>query len=270
MFIQRALVSLTLGPFVILITYLGGLYYFIPVFLFLAIAAWEYCRIASYLGWYVPPTILLPIVGGQWVAAQWSTPAFQLFIPLGFMVAIAFILWQYEIRRRAPIAADWMGLFGGIVILGWLGGHFFRIRGLPDFAWQWTLLAILGTAVADSGAYVVGKFLAGTAVLGRHQLTPRLSPNKTIEGFVGGVVLGTVITTAVAVPIGIPAVSGFLMGLFTSLLSPLGDLSISLLKREAKVKDSGRLLPGHGGALDRVDSLIWSVTIGYYLALFLS
>ncbi|MCP5098474.1 MAG: phosphatidate cytidylyltransferase, partial [Chloroflexi bacterium] len=125
------------------------------------------------------------------------------------------------------------------------------------------------TWIADSAAYVVGKFLAGKFLLGRHQLSPRLSPNKTIEGYVGGIFFATLVTVIVGNLFGVVIWGAVLLGVLVSAISPLGDLAISLLKREAGVKDSGTLLPGHGGALDRVDSLVWSVTMGYYLALFL-
>jgi phosphatidate cytidylyltransferase len=158
-----------------------------------------------------------------------------------------------------------MVMVGGIILVGWLGGHFFLVRRVEHMAWQWTMLAMIATWIADSGAYLVGKFLAGS-LIGKHKLSPHLSPNKTIEGYIGGIVLGTVITIALGNYFGLPLVGALILGLFASAVSPLGDLGISLIKREAGVKDSGVLFPGHGGALDRIDSLVWSVTIAYYLA----
>jgi phosphatidate cytidylyltransferase len=131
------------------------------------------------------------------------------------------------------------------------------------------MLAMMGTWIADSAAYVVGKFLAGK-IFGKHKMAPRLSPNKTIEGYVGGILFGTLITMALGKYFGLPLLTVFLLGLLVSIISPLGDLGISLIKREAKMKDSGALLPGHGGALDRIDSLVWSVTMAYYLAIFVN
>ncbi|NJN54010.1 MAG: phosphatidate cytidylyltransferase [Anaerolineae bacterium] len=150
--------------------------------------------------------------------------------------------------------------------MGWLGSHFFLLRNIPTYAWQWTALAMLTTWVADAGAYVVGKFVAGKYVLGKHKLSPRLSPNKTVEGYFGGVVLGTFFTVLIGYFMHVPFWPLLLLGLSITILGPLGDLSISLLKREAGVKDSGNFLPGHGGALDRVDTLLWTVAIAYYLA----
>jgi len=158
-------------------------------------------------------------------------------------------------------------MMGGVMLIGWLGSHFFSLRNFGTMAWQWTMLAMVGTWIADSGAYIVGKFLAGN-ILGKHHMSPRLSPNKTIEGYVGGIVLGTAFTVLLAYFLQLPLVGALILGLLISAVSPMGDLGISLLKREAGVKDSGTIFRGHGGALDRVDSLVWSVTMAFYLVLF--
>ncbi|MCA9974093.1 MAG: phosphatidate cytidylyltransferase, partial [Anaerolineales bacterium] len=168
------------------------------------------------------------------------------------------------------VAMDWAAMMGGVILIGWIGSHFLRLRTLPVMPWQWTMLAMLSTWIADSGAYLVGKFIAGKILLGRHQLSPRLSPNKTIEGYIGGIVLGTLLTIAIANYLGLPLIPALVLGLIVSVVSPAGDLGISLLKREAGVKDSGRIFGEHGGALDRIDSLVWSVTFAYYLALYVS
>ena len=149
-------------------------------------------------------------------------------------------------------------MLGGVLLVGWLGGHFFRLRLLPDMAWQWTILAMTSTWISDSGGYVFGK------KLGRHKLAPRLSPNKTVEGYVGGIISGVLFAALISYWLDLPIVAGTILGLIISLLGTAGDLSISLLKRESGVKDSGNLLPGHGGALDRTDSLLWAVAITYY------
>jgi phosphatidate cytidylyltransferase len=123
--------------------------------------------------------------------------------------------------------------------------------------------------MADSAAYVVGRHLAGS-VFGRHKLAPRLSPNKTVEGYLGGIAFGTSFTVIMASFFEFPLFVALLLGFLVSAISPLGDLGISLLKREVGVKDTGALFWGHGGALDRTDSLVWSVTIAYYLAIFVA
>ena len=247
MFLQRALVTLILGPLALVIIYFGGLIYFIPVAAILLLATIEYARIMQRLQRSISLWILIPVVVLQWIVGQW--PSWREWFPalaLGIFCAMVYALWLYERQKSKQVPADWMAMLGGVMLMGWLGSHFFLIRSLPQDAWQWTMLAMLGTWIADSGAYLVGKFLAGKIILGRHQLSPRLSPNKTIDGYL---------------------IAALILAILVSAVSPLGDLAISLLKREADVKDSGTMLPGHGGALDRIDSLVWSVTMGYYLAL---
>lgn len=264
MFIQRALISLTLGPLALYLIYLGGLFYFIPIALILVVATAEYVQLTRKLGWQTSLPVLLPPVIASWAAAQWlDWRLASALLAAGLLWILAYALWLYERSRSGTALADWGGMVVGFLLLGWVGGHFFRLRGLEEMAWQWTMLAMLSTWVTDSAAYLVGKFLAGR-LFGRHRLAPRLSPNKTVEGYVGGIVLGTAVTVLLTILLQLPLFMGLAIGLLVSIVSLLGDLGISLLKRQAGVKDSGHLFPGHGGALDRIDSLVWSVTIAYY------
>ncbi|RMG89014.1 MAG: hypothetical protein D6706_22055 [Chloroflexi bacterium] len=269
MFLKRAVVTFTLGPLALYLIYLGGLYYFLPVTAVLLLATVEYDHLLHRLGWKPALWILLPAVLVQLIAGQWTN--WELSAPLmvvSLLIMMTYALWLYEGRRSETAVADWLGMAAGLFLLGWVGSHFFRLRTLPQMAWQWTMLAMVTTWMTDSAAYVVGKFLAGK-IFGRHKLSPRLSPNKTIEGFIGGALMGTSLAIILASWLQLPLTGALILGLLITLLSPLGDLGISLLKREAGVKDSGTLFPGHGGALDRIDSLIWSVAMAYYLALFL-
>lgn len=267
MFLQRALITLTLGPIALYLIYLGGFFYFVPLAIILLLASLEYSQIVHKIGWQVPPLLLLPVVIMQWVLAQWLDQAlFGPILMLSLMIITAVSLWQYEMKSSQTVPANWFASVAGLILFGWLCSHFFRLRALPDMAWQWTMLAMLGTWIADSGAYLVGRFATGKFIFGKHALSPRLSPNKTVEGFVGGIVLGTSFTIFIGSLLGIAFLPSLLLGLLVSVIGTVGDLSISLLKREAGVKDSGTLFPGHGGALDRIDSLMWTVTIAYYLA----
>ncbi|MAT95764.1 MAG: hypothetical protein CL608_01245 [Anaerolineaceae bacterium] len=268
MFLQRALITLTLGPLALYLIYLGGFFYFIPLAIILLLASLEYSQIVQKIGWHTPPFLLVPIVAIQWILARWPEPTlFGPLLLLSLLIVTAFTLWQYEMRSSQTVPANWFATVAGLVLFGWVCGHFFRLRTLPDMAWQWTMLAMLSTWIADSGAYLVGRFVAGRIIFGKHALSPRLSPNKTVEGFLGGVVLGTVFTVLIGSWLGIDYLPALLLGLLVSTIGTVGDLGISLLKREAGVKDSGALFPGHGGALDRIDSLMWTVAIAYYLAL---
>lgn len=272
MFLQRALVTLTLGPLALFLVYLGGWWFFVPVTAVFLVAAHEYLHMAEKLGWKPARWLLYGAVLGQMAVAQWpglGLTAVDLQPPLTLLtllLTLAYALWLYEFDKSQTAVADWFSLIAGILIIGWVGGHLLRIRTLEQLGWQWTILALIAIWMADTGAYLVGRFLAGK-LLGHHQLTPRLSPKKTVEGYVGGIAFSISLSALAAYLLNLPLLTSITMAAIVSALGPLGDLGISLLKRQAGVKDSGILFPGHGGALDRIDSLIWSVAIAYYLIL---
>jgi phosphatidate cytidylyltransferase len=109
---------------------------------------------------------------------------------------------------------------------------------------------------------------------GKHQLSPRVSPKKTWEGYLGGILFAMILTPLLAAGwhLRAPAVTpldGLIIGAVISVFAPLGDLGESMLKRQFGLKDSSNLLPGHGGAMDRIDTWLWAAAIGYYLVLWL-
>jgi phosphatidate cytidylyltransferase len=147
-----------------------------------------------------------------------------------------------------------------------LGSFFIPLRSLPDGEW-WVLLILPAVWLADSGAFFVGRRF------GRRALVPRLSPKKTWEGYFGGImaaILGMPLLVLLYHRLGLSpdfplgpgnaAVLGLVMGVFPT----LGDLGESMVKRQVGIKDSGSLLPGHGGVFDRIDSWLWAVVIGYF------
>jgi phosphatidate cytidylyltransferase len=125
-------------------------------------------------------------------------------------------------------------------------------------------LALTGTWLADSGAYFLGR------KFGVHKMTPLLSPKKSWEGLAGGVAFGLIFNALIAVVISqifsiyLPWWAGAMLGLIGALIGVLGDLSISMIKREVGAKDSGHIIPGHGGVLDRLDSLLFTIVASYY------
>ncbi|MCL5997671.1 MAG: phosphatidate cytidylyltransferase [Chloroflexi bacterium] len=190
------------------------------------------------------------------VAARFPTlPGLQVLFTLLLMIPLA---WQMRHRDGMPIA-DWAIALAGGAYLGWTGGHLASLRQLEMGLW-WLVIAIGITWLADSGAYFVGRRF------GRHKLAPTLSPHKTWEGYFGGIaaaILGGLALGTIA-PMGIlhSALAAALVGAFGT----LGDLAESMFKRQASVKDSGHLIPGHGGAFDRIDSLLWAGVIVFYYA----
>ncbi len=269
MFAQRALMTLILGPIALYLVYLGSWFFFIPVLIILLIATVEYNHMMREMklntsAWFIGvPTAVILLTAQFAPDASWMIPAFV----FGILATLTYALWMYEKDKSQTVALDWMAMMGGIVLMGILGSHFFRLRNIGTIeGWQWMIAVLVSTWSADGGAYLVGKFLAGK-LLGRHKLSPRLSPNKTVEGFGGGVAIGTGMTVLAGYLMGLPLTAVFILGILISTIAPLGDLSISLLKRESGVKDSGTIFGSHGGALDRIDSLLWSVTLTFYLTL---
>ncbi|HWE64307.1 MAG TPA: phosphatidate cytidylyltransferase [Chloroflexota bacterium] len=146
-----------------------------------------------------------------------------------------------------------------LVYVAGLGAHFVLLREARQ-GLGWTLLACAATWSTDIGAFFVGRRL------GKRPFFQAISPKKTLEGAIGGLVAGAVVTPAVALAAGlhVPLAAAFGMGLTLSGAAQAGDLFESLLKREAGVKDSGTLIPGHGGILDRIDSLLLVVAVTFY------
>jgi len=132
----------------------------------------------------------------------------------------------------------------------------------PDDGRNWVFLALFATFGSDTAAFFAGR------ALGRHKLSPHISPQKTWEGAIAGLLGAIVISLlfTIPTPLSLPLSYGqaILLGLLVSIFGQLGDLAESLLKRSMGVKDSGRLVPGHGGFLDRMDSIVFASIVVYY------
>ena len=133
---------------------------------------------------------------------------------------------------------------------------------MAELGLWWLLLAILTVYAADTAAYIVGR------LIGRHPMAPIVSPGKTWEGAAGGLVGAVVAATVLAMltPLALQVWQAAVIGVILGIVSPAGDLFESKVKRWARVKDSGSLFPGHGGMLDRLDSLLPSFIVVYIMA----
>lgn len=266
MLYKRVLVIVVLLPIFLPLIILGGYYFAAAIVLITALAAWEYIKVMRTSSYQPSPWIVLPFVIALNLGRAWnnfeSAPAL---LSLAFLAAMTVHLIAFEKGR--DLAATDMGVtLGGVLYLGWIGAYLISLRNLPNGAF-WLMLCLLTVWLADSGAYFIGKRW------GRHSLSPRLSPKKTWEGFwagmAGGIVGGTLLGWGLGVwagpQSGITPLVGLVLGVALSILTPLGDLGESMIKRQAGVKDSSNLLPGHGGVLDRIDSWLWAGVISYYL-----
>lgn len=267
MILKRSIVVVVMGSLSVIVSWLGGWWFFIPFALLLGISTHEFCRMSKSMRADVPTWSLLPLVALYWTAVQLNLniQMVGIMFSMTLLVGVVITLWRYK-KKRATLSSFSMILLG-IFVFGWLGGHLFQIRLIPTpDAWQWAILSLGVTWLTDAGAYVTGKFVAGKGVIGRHALAPRISPAKSIEGYIGGLIVGLIVAVGVGVPVfHYSLLSMCLLGGLVGAISPLGDLSVSLLKRRANVKDAGKLLPGHGGALDRTDTLFVGIPLAFYI-----
>jgi phosphatidate cytidylyltransferase len=268
---DRLAVSIFLIPLALWLAAAGGVLYLLAVLLIFTLAALEYVHLFRAGG--QRPAGPLILIG---VLAQIVVEHFPALNPHGaiFVVVIVLpLLWHlvdYE-RGAATSGTDFAITLGGVFYLGWTGRYFVALRALqPDGLW-WLIAAVSAVWLADTGAYAVGR------AFGRRKMSPRLSPQKTWEGFAGGVLGGALGGGVLSIFWNIGAEpgslltwqTGALLGALIGLLSPIGDLGISMFKRQMGMKDSGNLLAGHGGALDRMDSWLIAVPVGYYFVLIL-
>jgi phosphatidate cytidylyltransferase len=270
MLAKRILVTIILLPIGIAAILAGGWYFTALVAVFMGLAAWEYSTL-FHTGGLKPATLLvvggtLALVIGRSIngltSAAWM-------ISLLVLLAMTYHLFSYEFGRDQA-ATDFAVTLAGVFYIGWIGAYFISLRSLPEGKW-WVLVVLPAVWFADGGAYFIGKSF------GRHPLSRRLSPNKTWEGYLGGIITGVFLTALFAAIWRVAAGSysaitplrGALVGLVMSIIPTLGDLGESMIKRQMGVKDSGNILPGHGGAFDRIDSWLWAAVLGYYMVFWL-
>jgi len=220
---------------------------------FVALGAWEWAvlsgleRPAARLFYAASLTAALAL------AWELEGQAGRLLLLLGgawWCIVLAWLLLYESGRLAAP--AGWLKLFAGYWVLAPAWAALIALHGVPGRG-PWLVMAVMALVwAADIGAYFSGRRF------GRHKLAPRLSPGKSWEGVAGGLALAAVAGAAFAVtddrPPGVTAIIA-LAALAIAAISVLGDLFESMMKRLAGMKDSGRLFPGHGGVLDRIDSL---------------
>jgi phosphatidate cytidylyltransferase len=259
-FWSRIVVSVVLLPLVIGVVYLGGWWLFGLALVAGMIALHELFRLArelrplvlaGYLGF------VLALLGAQLGGLAWMTG--------GLVITLFFSFLFFGLSHERPSAT---GSFGVTVLAAtWVGGglgFLLLLRDIPDHGF-WAVIAVLFTVfAADTAAFFFGR------TLGRHRMAPVISPGKTWEGFAAGIVAGMLAAFLILYKdrdefLTIPEALG--LGAAVVLASVCGDLFESAVKRDLRVKDSGRLLGGHGGMLDRLDALLWAGPAAYYVIL---
>ncbi|HLC05798.1 MAG TPA: phosphatidate cytidylyltransferase [Anaerolineales bacterium] len=268
---ERVVVALLVLPPVIWLITVGGWPYVIMVALVASIAVAELGLLFRSQG--LRPSLAIMVGGALAFSVTIGTSGFANVPVVLAGLCLAGIVWHLaDYERGAPKSGtDFAVTLSGTLYVGWLASYLVSLRRIPDGEW-WVLLALPTTWLSDSAAYFVGR------AFGRHKMAPRLSPKKTWEGYLAGVLGGALGGGTLGLALGLVAgasslvtgAHGAVLGTAIGLLSPLGDLGISMIKREVAVKDTGNLIPGHGGALDRIDSLLWAGVLAFYLATLLA
>lgn len=270
MFWRRALSAVVLAPLVLLVIYFGSLVFLLLISIAVIMMQVEYCRLTQHLSQKlnaVSPSILtvafclfayfLPThSNGENAYAETVLLSFFVFIPI---YAFSTSVFRGEVTDELLTVALKLT---GILTIGWLFGYYCILLRNTDEVGMQLIFLLIGTVwIGDTGAYLIGR------AVGKHKLSTPISPRKTIEGTIAGLVVGTLTSIVISLiflqgtfTVKHAAIIGFLL----SIVGQIGDLSISLMKRTAGVKDSGDTIPGHGGLLDRCDSLIFSAPVLYF------
>ena len=256
---QRMLTGFLLGTVVMCCIIVGKFAILAMVLTIIFLATKEYVKILKHKGFFPSfKVMLLAELLLAWVA---YVQRFDLVALVLSFCSIGSFMWVLFCGRQ-PYIANVATTLLGIVYCGWFPLHLIFLRNMHcarfDSGLGFVVLMFTSILLTDIGCYYVGtKF-------GKHKLAPVISPNKTIEGSVGGGIFSVIGAVVIGYFFGLEWYLALIAGLLCTVFAQIGDLSESLIKRDAGVKDSGHSLPGHGGFLDRTDSFIFTIPMMYY------
>ncbi len=281
---MRVRSGILIGLFGLVVVLLGGWYFTIAIASLTYIALLEFFRMAEFTG-IKPATkttlfscFIITISTYLESTGFLDREIYNSILPICSVVICTWLLLQPKSGTISDIAASIFGLF----YLGFLPSYWIKLRAvqssvsgssdglvfLESFSnsagLHLTLISCLLIVACDIGSYFIGKSF------GKIPLSP-ISPSKTIEGLIGGIICSISVATFFAYLLNWqnPFLIGILYGILVSLMALVGDLIESMMKRDAKLKDSGTFLPGHGGILDRIDSYIFTPSVIYYIIIIL-
>ena len=255
----RMLTGFILGTIAMSCILYGGLAILLLVLVFVFFASKEYVKILENKGFY--PSLKLIFLAEVFLAAIAYFQRFDLVALALTVCSIGAFMWVL-FKGRQPYIANVATTILGFVYAGWFPLHLLFLRGLSspkfDSGLGFVVLMFVAILLTDIGCYYAGRHL------GKHKLAPVVSPNKTIEGSIDGADCAVIGDLVIGAFLDLEWYMSFICGILCTIFAQIGDLSESLIKRDAGVKDSGDTLPGHGGFLDRTDSFIFTIPVMYY------
>jgi phosphatidate cytidylyltransferase len=253
----RVVVAIPWAIFAIVIVSVGGELFAAAMIAFGILGLREFFRMAE-----PEQPIMLPAyaaVAGMVIAAHYGT-AFQILLVYAALFPVTYL---FAATRRSHEAITTSIAFS-VLGVAWMGlgfSHAVLLRDLPTHGGALLIDVLVATFLSDTAAYAAGR------LFGSRKITPRISPNKTLEGLIGGFVGATLgFWFAGLYQNWLGGLDALLMGMCIGVIAPIGDLFASLIKRDLQVKDTGRLFGPHGGLIDRLDAVLFTVVAGYYLS----
>ncbi len=254
---RRILIAIPWIAFAIAIVVLGG-----PVFALSMAAIGLLCLREFFLmtARLRPIQMAAYIAVVAMIAAAYFGTAFNVLLLATVSFPLLFVFAAWRRPREGIVVSMGVTVFGAV----WIGlplVHAVLLRGLPDHGAALLVDVLVGTFATDTGAYATGR------MFGSHHIAPDLSPNKTFEGLIGGFLIGTMaFWFAGLYQDWLSGVDALIIGAAVAAIGPLGDLFASMVKRDLGAKDTGKLFGAHGGLLDRLDAVLFTIVVGYYLA----
>ena len=255
---KRVLSAIVLIPLVGLLMYLGGWYLAAGLAIVGGLAMVEYLGLVQQLGLRPCRFLALAVVPLGILDATYPGAGLAR-LAVCLLVTVALSVEVFHGNRPGSLQS-WGVAVAGSAYIGFGLAYFVSLRAL-DSGLAWVALVLLGTWISDTGAYALG------SRYGRRKLAPAISPSKSWEGAYGGLVSGVLAVWAIGVfGLGLAHWQAIVLGFVLVVAATIGDLAESVIKRQAGAKDSGTLIPGHGGMLDRIDSLLFVAPAVYYTA----
>ena len=271
--LKRILTGFAVGFTAYMAIFAGGLWLAGLVFAAVVYLAREYTEILQHKGFL--PSFKIIVVSSAMFAAIAYTGKLE-YTPLAFTFSAFMALLTVLFKGKQPYIANVATTVFGFLYCGWFPLHLILLRSFGENSSalyniqiphldgaRLCVLVLFSVLFTDSFCYFIG------SKFGKHKLAPVISPNKTIEGSVGGTVFCLLSSLLVGGLVQISWYHCLILGILMAIFAQLGDLCESMIKRDAGVKDSSNVLPGHGGFLDRLDSYILTIPVVYYYALYI-